>query len=150
MSVLCLKETFQLHKVLFTNCLFLWLWFHYSAQEVFSCINKFKATFHTFSSIIFSESCFMVRSLTCLDLSFVQGDKYGSICLLPHAVQNPVWAAPFGEFAIFFLVCISGFFLKYQDSNMFWFMPISSIWSACLILCQYHALFYCPSSEVYL
>jgi hypothetical protein len=36
--------------------------------------------FSTFSSIRFSVSVFMLRSLIHLDLSFVQGDKYGSIC----------------------------------------------------------------------
>jgi hypothetical protein len=35
--------------------------------------------FPTFSPIIFCVSGFMLRSLIHLDLSFVQGDKYGSI-----------------------------------------------------------------------
>jgi hypothetical protein len=38
--------------------------------------------FPTFSSINFSVSAFMWRSLMHLDLSFVQGDKNGSICIL--------------------------------------------------------------------
>ena len=37
-----------------------------------------------FSSIRFGESGFMLRSLIHLDLSFVQGDKYGSMCILLH------------------------------------------------------------------
>jgi hypothetical protein len=41
--------------------------------------------FFTFSSIGFSVSGFMWRSLIHLDLSFVQGDKNGSICILLHA-----------------------------------------------------------------
>ena len=41
--------------------------------------------FHTFSYIIFSISGFRWRSLIHLDLSFVQGDKNGSICILLHA-----------------------------------------------------------------
>ena len=41
--------------------------------------------FPTFSSISFSVSGFMWRSLIHLDLSFVQGDKNGSIWILLHA-----------------------------------------------------------------
>jgi hypothetical protein len=41
--------------------------------------------FPTFSSIRFSQPYFTLRSLTQLDLSFVQGDRYGSICILLHA-----------------------------------------------------------------
>ena len=40
--------------------------------------------FLTFSSLRFSVSGFMSRSL--IYLSFVQGDKYGSICMLLHSV----------------------------------------------------------------
>mgnify|MGYP007133048323 CR=1 FL=1 len=40
--------------------------------------------FPTFSSIRFSVSGFMLRSLIHLDLSFVQGDKYGSIFIFLH------------------------------------------------------------------
>jgi hypothetical protein len=41
--------------------------------------------FPTFSSIRFSILCFMLKSLIYLDMSFVQGDTYGSICILLHA-----------------------------------------------------------------
>jgi hypothetical protein len=41
--------------------------------------------FLTFSSINFSVSGFIWSSLIHLDLSFVQGDKNGSICILLHA-----------------------------------------------------------------
>jgi hypothetical protein len=40
--------------------------------------------FLTFSSIRFSASGFMLRSLIYFDLSFVQGDKYWSIFILLH------------------------------------------------------------------
>jgi len=40
--------------------------------------------FTTFSSISLSVSGFMWRSLIHLDLSFVQGDNNGSICILLH------------------------------------------------------------------
>jgi hypothetical protein len=39
----------------------------------------------SFCSVILSVSSFMLRSLIHLDLSSVQGDKYGSICILLHA-----------------------------------------------------------------
>ncbi|CAO2598797.1 hypothetical protein LEMLEM_LOCUS9569, partial [Lemmus lemmus] len=38
----------------------------------------------TFSSIRFSVAGFMLRSLIHLDLSFVHGDRYGSIFILIH------------------------------------------------------------------
>jgi hypothetical protein len=41
--------------------------------------------FTTFSSISFSLSSFMWRSLIYLDLRFVQGNKNGLICILLHA-----------------------------------------------------------------
>jgi hypothetical protein len=41
--------------------------------------------FPTFSSIRFSVSSFMLKSLIHLDLSLVQGDTYGFICILLHA-----------------------------------------------------------------
>ena len=41
-------------------------------------------TLLTFSSIRFSVIGFMLRPLIHLDLSFVHGDRYGSICILLH------------------------------------------------------------------
>jgi hypothetical protein len=41
--------------------------------------------FPTFSSIRFSVSGFILRSLIHLDLNFVQGDKYVSICIRLYA-----------------------------------------------------------------
>ena len=41
--------------------------------------------FSSFSYSRFGVYYFMLRSLIHLDLSFVQGDKYGSICILLHA-----------------------------------------------------------------
>ena len=43
----------------------------------------FKAILH-FSSSRFSLSGFILRSLIHLELSFVQGDKYGSVYILLH------------------------------------------------------------------
>jgi hypothetical protein len=51
--------------------------------------------FPTFCSINFSVSGLMWRSLIHLDLSFVQGDKNGSICILLHdncqLCQHRLW-----------------------------------------------------------
>jgi hypothetical protein len=41
--------------------------------------------FSTFSSVSFSVSGFMCRSLVHVDVSFVQGNKNGSICIFLHA-----------------------------------------------------------------
>jgi hypothetical protein len=44
--------------------------------------------FPTLSSIRFNASVFMLRHLIHLDLSIVQGDRYGSICILLHTDQH--------------------------------------------------------------
>ena len=72
----------------------------------------------TFSSIRFSVVDFMLRSLIHLDLSFVHGDRYGSIFILLHVEIQ---------------LC------QHHLLNM-----LSSIqfhWSSCLFLCQYQAVF---------
>ena len=47
----------------------------------------FKAAFSsTFSSIRFSIYGIILASLIHLDLSFVKGDKYGSISIIPHTI----------------------------------------------------------------
>ena len=46
--------------------------------------------FPTFSSMRFSVSSFMLSSLIHLDLSFVQGDRYGSTCMFLHAANQLV------------------------------------------------------------
>ena len=50
----------------------------------FSSVPISLSLFPTFSSINFSVSGFMWSSLIHLDLSFVQGGKNGSICILLH------------------------------------------------------------------
>ena len=50
-----------------------------------SPIPIYSRLFPTFPFIIFSVSSFMLRSLIHLDLSFVQCDKYGCICICLHA-----------------------------------------------------------------
>ena len=49
-----------------------------------SLVSMRSSLFPTFSSIRFSVSGFMLISLIHLDLSFVQGNKYVSICILLH------------------------------------------------------------------
>ena len=50
-----------------------------------SSLPEYSRVFPTFSSIKFSVPDSMLRSLIHLDFSFVQGNKYGSICILLHA-----------------------------------------------------------------
>lgn len=78
-----------------------------SVQKVISCAMRsriFPETFSfywflvTFSSVGFRAYGFKLRSLSHLELSFVQGDKYVSIWILLHLVQP----APVVEDAVFF------------------------------------------------
>jgi hypothetical protein len=50
-----------------------------------SPIPMYSRLFSTFCFIRFSVCSFVLRSLIHLYLSFVQGDKYGFICILLHA-----------------------------------------------------------------
>jgi hypothetical protein len=50
----------------------------------FSAVPISSRHFHTISSISLGVSGFMGSSLIQIDLSFVQGDKNGSICILLH------------------------------------------------------------------
>ena len=69
--------------------------------------------FPTFLSFRFNVSCFMLKSLICLDLSLMQGDKYVSICIL-HAVR------PVPSVEDFFPLIIFGSFIKNQVSILVW------------------------------
>ena len=69
----------------------------------------------TFSSISFSAFGFMLRSLIHLDLSCVQGDRYGSICI-SSTCRHPVRPAPFVEDAFFFSIVY--FWLLYQKTGI--------------------------------
>ena len=51
----------------------------------FSPVPMHSRLFSSFSYSRFGVYYFMLRSLIHLNLSFVQGDKYGSICILLHA-----------------------------------------------------------------
>ena len=72
----------------------------------------------TFSSIRFNVSGFMLRSLIHLDLSFVHGDRYGFIFILPHVdiqlCQHYMLNMLFFPFDIFY------FFIKYRMFKDVW------------------------------
>ena len=69
----------------------------------------------TFSSIRFSLSGFLWRSLTYLDLSLVWDDKYESICLLLLADIQFDQHHLLKMLSFFFLVYIYGLFLKKKN-----------------------------------
>ena len=84
--------------------------------------------FPTFSSMRFTVSCFMLRSLIHLDLSFVQGDKYGSILIFLH--RHSQWEHyHLLKMLSVFPLYISGFFVKGQMSISVWvyFLDFNSI-----------------------
>jgi hypothetical protein len=76
-------SSLQFHKVPFVNSQSYSTRHCCSVQEFLPCAHIFEA-FLTFSSISFTLSGFMWSSLIHLDLSFLQGDKNGSIQILLH------------------------------------------------------------------
>jgi hypothetical protein len=66
----------------------------------------------TFSSIMFSLSNVMLRSLIHLDLNFVQSDRYGSIFILLHAVIQVEQHQLFVEDCLPFPLYVFGFFVS--------------------------------------
>lgn len=69
---------------------------------------------HTFFSIRFSVSDFMLTFSIHLELSFVQGNKYGSIWIGLHAAIQ-LLSTICGRCCLFFPLYISGFFIKKSD-----------------------------------
>lgn len=55
-----------------------------SVQEVSSCAITFRAIAHFLFYLVQCIWFFLLRSLIHLELGFVQGDKYGFICILLH------------------------------------------------------------------
>jgi len=98
--------------------------------------------FPTFFSINLSVSVLMWRSLINLDLSFVQGDKNGSICILLHAgfqLNQHQWLK-----MLFFPVKVLAPLSKIKWPYVCGFISGSSIlfdWSTCLSLYQYHTVY---------
>jgi hypothetical protein len=74
-------------------------------------MTMYSILFLTFYSIRFSVSGFMLRSLIHLDLSFVQGDRCGSICILLHA-DIQLEQHHLLKMLSSFLLSMSGFFIK--------------------------------------
>ena len=99
--------------------------------------------FPTFSSIKFSASGLMLRSLIYLNLSFVQPDKYRSIFSFLHIVSQLDQHHLF-KMLSFFPLCIFGFFVKVQVFISVWlyFCAYNSIpLINYLFLYQHHAVF---------
>ena len=70
--------------------------------------------FPTFSSVRLSISLLIMRSLIHLNLNFVQGDRYGSICILLHAdIQHHL-------FKILSFYCIVWLLFKIHVSIGLW------------------------------
>jgi hypothetical protein len=98
--------------------------------------------FPTFFSIRFSVSDFALRSLIHWDLSVVQGDKDGSICILLH-VKCQLDQHRFFEDSFLFLLYGFYFFVKFQVSVCVWvyFWLFDSIPLIHLSLYQYHVVY---------
>ena len=95
--------------------------------------------FSTFSSIRFSVSGFMLRSLIHLNLSFVQSHKYGYICVLLHANILYHLLKIFLVFHCMVLAILS----KIKHPCVFGFISgflIQLHWSTHLFLCQYYSV----------
>ena len=96
--------------------------------------------FPTFSSIRFSESIFVLRSLIHLDIIFVEEDMYGPICILLQT-ESQTKAIYWNVFP--FPLFVFGFFVKDQVSIGMWvyFWVFDSIPLINLsVLDQYHAV----------
>jgi hypothetical protein len=98
----------------------------------------------TFCSLRFSVSNFMLRSLIHLDLSFVQGERYGSICILLNADIQLDQHRLLKMLSFFFHCMVLLFLSKIRCPQVCGLISGCSIrfcWSACLFLFQYHAVF---------
>ena len=99
--------------------------------------------FSTFSSISLSVPGFRLRSLSHLDLSFVQGYKIGSFCLLLH-VYHQLKQHQFFENIVFYRLDEFSSCVKYQVIIGVWvdlWAFSSNHWSTCPSLYQYHEVF---------
>jgi hypothetical protein len=99
----------------------------------------------TFSSMIFSVSGFILRSLIHLDLSFVQGDKCWSVFILLHVDIQLVYHHLLKILSFFHCMVLASF-SKNKCSYVCEFISGSfflSHWSMCQFLYQHHAGFIC-------
>lgn len=83
-KVLCLTETFQFHEIPFTNCYSQCLSCWFSLQKVIFCSSGV-SDIPLLSLLSDSVSGFMLISLSHMDLSFGQDNKYGSTFILLYA-----------------------------------------------------------------
>jgi hypothetical protein len=86
----------------------------------------------------------MWRSLIHLNLSFVQGDKNGFICIFYMLPTSWIITAICQKCCRFFHWMVFSSFVKYQVTIL-GFISGSSIllhWSSCLSLYQYHTVFF--------
>jgi hypothetical protein len=100
--------------------------------------------FPSFSSIRFSVSGFMLKSLIHLDLSFVPGDKYGSIFVFLY-VDSQLDQHYLLKMLYFFQVYIFVIFVKDQVSVSVWFyflvfssIPLINVSVSLPIPCSYY------------
>ena len=103
----------------------------------------FPSVLPTFSSMRFSVAGFMLRSLIHLDLSFVHGDRYGSIFILLHVDIQLCQHHLLNMLSFFHLIFFASL-SKIRCSKMCGLISGSSIQFhrfSCLFLCQYQAVF---------
>jgi hypothetical protein len=84
LTVFYLTEVLQFYEIPLVSSRFYSTNHWCSVQESFPCAHIFEALPHFLLYKSFSASGFMWSSLLLLDLSFVQGDKNVSICILLH------------------------------------------------------------------
>ena len=104
--------------------------------------NVFKYSSH-FLFYKFSVAGFMLRSLIHLDLSFVHGDRYGSIFILLHVDIQLCQHHLLNMLSFFHLIFFASL-SKIKCLKVCGLISGSSIrfhWFSCLFLCQYQAVF---------
>jgi hypothetical protein len=138
MKFLCVPMSSKL----FATCFFAIFFFAFLVDIFFIYISNaipFPSFFPTFYSIRFGESCLMLRSLTYLEFSFVQGDIH--FC----TYRLPCRPAPFNGDALFYFIVY--FLASLSKNNCLYvcgFISGSLILfplSTCLSLFQYNAVF---------
>lgn len=105
--------------------------------------------FPTFSSIKFNVTTLILRYLINLELSFLQGDKYGSVWILVHIAIK--FCHNFTQMLSFSIMYFQLFKIKVKVSiGLLTFTESSILFyqSMCLSLCLYQIVFYCQNSVV--
>ena len=135
-SVLYHVEASQFHEILFIVDLSA-----YANSVLFRTsfpVPMSSRIFPFFFSIRFSVFGFMLRSLTHLEMSFVQGDKYLFLffCMQTSSLSNIIcWKC------WLFWVCIFGFLIKNQVSIGVWiYVWFFKLIHQCIFLGQFYAV----------